>query len=175
LHIFQYIPVIRYDAKSIKEKLVRWVFYGVVLAIVPILLRHIYTGKSWDIVLAKGDLLLTCTAIAGAAIGDITGSDFPRSALKTLVTGLLVTSLLAAALWYAAVDFGQDSQDNNTSTTQTSAGSKPRSGAHASLGVVSRGSLLLFTVVFMVGGAAVVLADARVTYTPATNNESSEE
>ena len=89
-------------------RLIRWAIFGVIVAILPLVFRYLWTlsqngGASVTQMLSNGELLLISTALAASAIGEIIpcGRQYPGCAL--VAGGGCLSSLLFGALYYAAV------------------------------------------------------------------------
>jgi hypothetical protein len=90
----------------ILEKLVRWIFFGVIMALLPIAFKiiavYMKTGAySVADILAQGELLLVASALCGAAIGELFVSPPSLKLAKIIVGGSTVIILIMASLCFA--------------------------------------------------------------------------
>ncbi len=128
-------------------RLLRWMLFSVLVALIPLLLRWVallsqYMGVSnaSTLVLARGELLLISTAIAADAIGDLVASSQRNRSAKILAAGFCVLSLLFSALWYAT---------NSTIIDM---------GGSTNARIVAVGSVVVFVVTILAGGSCKWLA-----------------
>ena len=99
-------------------RLVRWMIFGVVLAITPLLINVILAGTrgsmspALQIICSRGELLLVCAGIAGAGIGEIVARGTNAAAVfKIVAVGGCVVMLFVGLAWYTAIVIYVDNHD----------------------------------------------------------------
>lgn len=90
------------------EKLVKWLIFGVILALVPLAFvwfcRLIFGQDiTLESLLSRGDLLLITAGLCAAGIGEMIGSGGALKGAKIISGGLSVVILLLSALIFAVV------------------------------------------------------------------------
>jgi hypothetical protein len=94
------------------ERLVRWLIFSVVLAIVPLVFAAFRLSSRAQLslladsvseILARGDLLLVAAILAARASGEIIGSSSSYRLLKIVANGSAILILLFGALYFADV------------------------------------------------------------------------
>lgn len=94
------------------ERIVRWFFFSVLLALVPLVFAALrfYTRapsvpltESFAHILGRGDLLLIAAILSARASGELIGSTPTYRAFKVIASGSAVLILLFAALYFADV------------------------------------------------------------------------
>lgn len=96
----------------IATKLIRWFVFGVLVALVPIVVSYLdlvvkSQAVKFDNLIGDGGLLLIISAICAGAIGELIGSG--RSALffKIVSTGVTVIILLISSFMFASIFEGR--------------------------------------------------------------------
>lgn len=91
-------------------KLIKWLFFGVVLSLVPLLATvSLLAAKATPSpspfldTIQKGELLLISAAMCGGAMGDLIGTGRDYLALKLTLGGTAVIATIFASLFYATV------------------------------------------------------------------------
>ncbi|WP_052277929.1 hypothetical protein [Microcystis panniformis] len=97
------------------RKIIQWIIFGVVLAIVPLvvaLLIRATRGQSTELVdlLRNGELLLVTAGIVGAAIGDLLGGNRTQPIFELFSGGACVLILVVSSILYADVSAAHASQ-----------------------------------------------------------------
>lgn len=92
------------------EKVVHWLIFGVVMALVPFaaaFFGDVDRGVKLHsaTLFGKGELLIVAAVIAAGAIGDLFGTEVreTRKVPKLIVLGFCVISLVATSLWFADI------------------------------------------------------------------------
>ncbi len=91
------------------EKMVRWVIFSVVIALLPIIFNYLSMltkglPTSLEIVISRGELLIVSAAINAAAIGELFGSGTTNKRIpKIIAGGVCVIILLLTSLWFADI------------------------------------------------------------------------
>lgn len=90
------------------EKLVRWLVFGVVFALLPLFFNYLKAyGRGATIspadLSAHGELLLISAAIAAAAVGELLASGRRYQIAKIIAGGGSVLLLAVASLWFADI------------------------------------------------------------------------
>jgi hypothetical protein len=90
------------------EKLVRWIMFSVLMSLVP--LAASYFGLRLDrrpvhleMLVARGELLLICTTLGAAAIGELFPSGRENAIGKMFAAGTSLLGLVVCSLYFAAV------------------------------------------------------------------------
>jgi len=88
----------------LKEKIVEWFIFSVLLGLLPIvfsLLRLLTRGDAPSILdlFSHGELLLPAAALSGAAVGNLFSENIRRS-IGTLICGGGSVLILAVSSWY---------------------------------------------------------------------------
>jgi hypothetical protein len=88
------------------EKLVRWIFFGVFMALLPIAFKiiaiYLKTGiYNVSETLAQGELLIVASALCGAAVGELFGAPVGLKLAKIIVGGSAVIILIITSLCFA--------------------------------------------------------------------------
>ena len=125
-----------------REKLIHWLIFSVLLALTPIGLNCLFTftiGKvpTLATLFSKGELLLISAILTGRAIGELTISDASRRISKLIVVGCCVIILIFASAW-----FGLMSAGISTNTD-----------------FVSWGSIVVFATAVLVSGWCILLTE----------------
>jgi hypothetical protein len=128
------------------ERMTRWFIFGVLSSLFPLCLG--YVGLRLDggtptliSVLGQGELLLICTVITAAGVGELLTADRKYPVRKLIVGGACVIIGLFAASCFAMV----------------------KSRAHPDLGTIQTISLWLFAGTLLAGGSCVSLAHEEKT------------
>jgi hypothetical protein len=90
------------------ERLVRWIVFGVLIALLPIAFRYALESTTGPVpslahLLADGELLLISSAIAAGAVGELIGRGRNRLILQLISAGGCIATVLFASLYYAYV------------------------------------------------------------------------
>jgi hypothetical protein len=91
--------------------LFKWLVFGVLFALTPLLgdyfmhSVHPIQGMtlSWQGVLMKGELLLVCSAISGAGVGELIGSGREWLPFKIICGGGCIVILFIAVVLYSGI------------------------------------------------------------------------
>jgi hypothetical protein len=97
---------------AIANKMMRWLIFGVVVALVPIgysYLNLILKDKSPTLagVIGDGGLLLIISAICAGALGEVIGSGADWAFFKIISSGGAIITLLLSSLLFASVFEGR--------------------------------------------------------------------
>ncbi|HEV3050735.1 MAG TPA: hypothetical protein VGX50_10515 [Longimicrobium sp.] len=91
-----------------KEKLVRWLMFTVAFSLVP--LASTYFGLWLDrreaslaVVVAHGELLLICTSVGAAALGELLPGDGKNAIAKLLAAGTSLLGLAFSSFYFATI------------------------------------------------------------------------
>ena len=130
-------------------RLVRWLVFGVLLAIVPLVINVIISGtrgamssSALQIICSRGELLLVCAGIAGAGIGEIVARGTNAAAVfKIIAVGGCVLMLFIGLAWYTAIVIYVEGNSN------------------IDLHFVTDGSLVVFACTFLCAGGCVALSE----------------
>ena len=128
------------------EKVVRWLLFGVGIAIVPICLNYLtLSGRgvspSFTMLISRGELLLVAAVISAEAISRLIGSEKKRGIRKVLAGGGCIIILFLCAGWFASI-----SADLAT-------------GNHVDAQVVTYNSIWMFMFALISGGSCVALEE----------------
>lgn len=138
----------RMEQLSTKDKLLHWLFFGVIMSLVPFaatvfgdLDRGI--GMSLSNLFGQGQLLIIATIISAGGIGDLfgTAADKSRRTPKLLVLGFSLINLVVTCLWFADI----------SALVVTRHPADP--------GTVAVGSIILFVFAVMEGVSALALTE----------------
>lgn len=139
------------QASSTPEKVLRWLFFGVLMALAPFLALLINditnsTPMSLASFFGHGELLIVATIIAAGGIGDLFGTEVRRERrmAKLIVLFCCIAVLVATCFWFAAV------------STLVATEHPPQ---HPE--TVAWGSIMLFAFGVLAGGSALLLSEAR--------------
>ncbi|HUF08553.1 MAG TPA: hypothetical protein VMO47_04475, partial [Rhodothermales bacterium] len=118
-----------------RAKIIRFVVYGVVVALLPIAIKCIHMvmyGESLSLpsILSNGELLLVTVALTAGGIGEVVSSGNKLGATKLLAAGGCVIILVLSAAWFGQI-----------SASLTNGVAFDRS-------IVASGSLIIFVVAF---------------------------
>jgi hypothetical protein len=96
------------EAKRMAEKLVRWLVFSVIFALLPLAFNYLRisirgTAPTLALLLSRGELLLVCAAIAATAIGELIGSGGERKIAKYVAGGGCVFVLFLASALFAEI------------------------------------------------------------------------
>jgi hypothetical protein len=95
---------------SLAEEAVRWLFFVIIMALVPFIAtaigdsdRHI--TLSLANIFGRGDLLIVATVVAADAAGRLVSSDFPDSRRigRMILFGLCSLTIAITCLWFADI------------------------------------------------------------------------
>ena len=90
------------------EKFFRWLFFGVIIAMLPIAFHYIclFLGKSSPSitkVISNGELLIIAVGMTSAAIGELFAWQSQNSIYKVILGGSCTTLLILSALLFAYI------------------------------------------------------------------------
>jgi uncharacterized membrane protein len=94
---------------AVREKLLRWAFFGLVFAVLPIIFNAVSAvTRNQDIslyvLLSHGELLLVSAGIAAASGGELFGSEESRfRQTRLFLVGMSFLIVCAASLWFADI------------------------------------------------------------------------
>lgn len=91
-----------------KEKLVRWFMFSVLVSLVPLAFAYFnlrLDGREarLELVLARGELLLICTTLGAAALGELFPGNPENAIGKLFAAGTSVLGLLVCSFYFAAI------------------------------------------------------------------------
>jgi hypothetical protein len=95
---------------SLAEEAVRWLFFVIIMALVPFMAtaiddsdRHI--AMSLASIFGRGDLLIVATLVSADAAGRLVSSDFPESRRigRMILFGLCLLTIAITCLWFADI------------------------------------------------------------------------
>ena len=95
--------------RAIGEKLLRWMLFGVVFAVLPIVfnfLSAVTRGQSIALssLTSHGELLLVSVGISAAATGELFGREAgPLRSFRLFVVGMSLIIVCVASLWFADI------------------------------------------------------------------------
>ena len=94
-----------------REKLIHWLIFSVLLALTPIGLNCLFTftiGKVPTLasLFSKGELLLISAILTGRAIGELIISGGNRRISKLILVGCCVIILMFASAWFGLMSAG---------------------------------------------------------------------
>jgi hypothetical protein len=124
----------------------RWVFFAVVLALLPLALGIVSTATRgepirFDPLFMHGELLLVSTAILGAALAELFSTRRQRfPTLRLWAGGAAATVLISSAAWFADVAAGI------------------RDGSKLDYHTIAVGSLVAFGLALITGVSCVLIA-----------------
>ena len=87
----------------------RWLVFGVVLGLLPILFNFMYIvtipkiGLSWGILLGRGELLLLAVGLCAGALGDLVLMRRGWGTFKIVATGLCVIEIASSSAYFMIV------------------------------------------------------------------------
>jgi hypothetical protein len=130
------------------EKIVRWLIFSVVIALLPLAFNYIRiliqgTNPTLVVLLSRGELLLVSAAIAAAAIGELIASGEEWRIAKYVAGGGCVSVLFLTSALFAEIS-------NAT-----------YSGAAVNSALISSSSALLFGFAVVSSASCIVLAELR--------------
>lgn len=138
----------RLEPQSINEKLLHWLFFGVVMALVPFaaaIFSDVDRGKSFAFssLFGHGDLLIIATIISAGGIGDLFGTavDKRHRTPKLVVLGCSIVSIAVTCIWFGDI----------SSLLFTAHPADPKT--------VAVGSLILFVFAILEGISALMLSE----------------
>lgn len=138
----------RLEPQSISEKLLHWLFFGVLMALVPfvaVIFSDVDRGKGFDYssLFGRGDLLIVATIISAGGIGDLFGTavDKRHRTPKLIVLGCSIVSIAVACIWFGDI----------SSLLFTAHPADPKT--------VAVGSLILFVFAILEGISALMLSE----------------
>src|SRR4051794_279524 len=141
-------PPAKRPAEAVLASVFRWFFFGVGLALLPILasglaaLTRDQPHFRVDSVLAGGELLLVASAIVGAALAELFYQTRPRFPILRLSTGgFSFLLIVAASLWFAEI------------------AAERRDGTQLDDHFIAVGSLVVFGLSLLSGVSCLVLAE----------------
>ena len=93
---------------STTTKLARWFIFGVVFALVPLLITSVIKTTIgppvlWCDIVAHGELVLLAVALCGAGLGEILGTRTKEPLSDLCAGGACTTVLVGASIYYSAV------------------------------------------------------------------------
>ena len=96
-------------------KLLRWIIFSVVVALVPLIFNYLrLETRGHEVavfeVIENGELMLIVAALCAASIGGLIGSSGAFQPLKIAAGGGATVSLMVAALYYADVSAARYSE-----------------------------------------------------------------
>lgn len=133
----------------IRDKLIKWTFFGVIFAIFPIFANMLSgvtrsSSPGFDGLLGRGELLLISAAVAAASAGELFGRDEIRmKSARLLLVSFSVLLIGISSYWYADVAAGIQAHQ--------------QIDAHA----VAVGSLIVFVLTCVVGACCVIVSELR--------------
>ena len=139
-------------AERLTAKLMRWLIFSVVLALVPLAftaLRLSTRGDSPSLLtcllraISRGELLLIAAILCGRSSGELVGSGTSYRISKTISAGGAVILLMLAALYFADVTAAQ------------------LSGQHIEAALVQKVSLILFVCGLFCSASCLTLAELQ--------------
>jgi hypothetical protein len=137
---------VKYGRNNMSAKLLRWLIFGVLLALVPLVFswfcRLIFSeDASLKTLLSQGELLLITAALCAAAIGELLGSDDKQKNWKIISGGASLMILIFSALIFSVI--------SNQSLFSTS----------PDIDAVKVASLIVYFCAFVSSGACVYLSE----------------
>jgi hypothetical protein len=127
----------------------KWAFFGVILALIPLISGVLMVRTQgplkeplMQLVCSRGELILVCAGIAGAAIGDLIGAGNKLLVPKLVAGGSCVLMMILGAIWYGVI-------------VADIAANRPVDASF-----VTGGSLPIFIITLLAAGSCVVLAEA---------------
>lgn len=95
---------------SITEEAIRWLFFVVIMALVPFMATTIgdidrKISLSLAAIFGRGDLLIVATVISADAVGRLMSSEFPESRRigRTILLGTTLITIAITCLWFADI------------------------------------------------------------------------
>jgi len=94
---------------AVREKLLRWAFFGVVFAVLPIIFNAVSAVSrnqniSLYVLLSHGELLLVSAGISAASGGELFGSEEPTfRQTRLFLVGMSFLIVCGASLWFADI------------------------------------------------------------------------
>lgn len=90
------------------EKLVRWLIFSVVIALLPLAfnLLNIISQEntiSFYLIFSHGELLLVSAAITATAIGELVASGKNKAIAKLISGGCCTVDLIVASYWFSLI------------------------------------------------------------------------
>lgn len=90
------------------EKLVRWFMFSVLVSLVPLALTYFnlwldHREGQFEVLVARGELLLICTTLGAAAIGELFPGNREHGLAKLLIAGGLILLILISSVCFAAI------------------------------------------------------------------------
>lgn len=127
------------------EKLVSWLFFSVILALVPLLVSSLIQvthkqAANLETVLAHGELLLIAAGLCAASAGELIGTGSGMKILKLIAGGSAIVILVFAAIYFADIAASNQAK------------------AVVDLGLVCDTSLTLFTCALFSSGCCIALS-----------------
>lgn len=139
----------RLEPQSISEKLLHWLFFGVLMALVPFIaaiFSDVDRDKTFDFssLFGHGDLLIIATIISAGGIGDLFGTavDKRHRTSKLIVLGCSIVSVAVTCMWFGDI----------SSLLFTAHPADPTT--------VAVGSLILFVFAIIEGISALMLSES---------------
>ena len=139
----------RLEPQSISEKLLHWLFFGVVMALVPFIaaiFSDVDRDKAFSFpsLFGHGDLLIIATIISAGGIGDLFGTavDKRHRTPKLIVLGCSIVSVAVTCMWFGDI----------SSLLFTTHPADPMT--------VAVGSLILFAFAIIEGISALMLSES---------------
>lgn len=129
-----------------RSKVIRFVIYGVVVALLPIAIKCIHIVMYGEVltlpaILSNGELLLVTVALTAGGIGEVVSSGESLGATKLLAAGGCVIILVLSAAWFGQI-----------SASLTNSVAYDRS-------IVASGSLTIFILAFVSSLTCVVASE----------------
>ncbi len=96
------------------EKLIRWFMFSVLVSLVPLGLTYFnlwMDGRDvhLEMLVARGELLLVCTTLGAAALGELFPGSRENAIEKLLVGGASILLILMSSFCFAAIQARQSS------------------------------------------------------------------
>jgi uncharacterized membrane protein len=141
-------PVVSRD--EVLERLLRWFFFSVVIAVVPIVFNGVSAINrnevlTWQALLVHGEFYLVSVAVTAAALGEMFNRESKRLRLTRMcLFGFGFTLIVMASLLFADV-----------------ASNARRVGAQVNFNSVAWSSVTFFVFSVIIGGCCIVVSEFR--------------
>lgn len=94
------------------ERMIRWFIFSVLLSLVPLTLSYVAMqldgGRvSLHMLMGRGELLLICTTVGAAALGELIPAGRDNAILKLLAGGCTMLVVVVSSLSFAAIQSRQ--------------------------------------------------------------------
>jgi ABC-type transport system involved in multi-copper enzyme maturation permease subunit len=78
----------------------RWLFFGVALAIIPVLISFLWLprNESVTMLLSHGDLAVIASALAGISMGELIGPDEPEKWIRNVLMSSCILLLVGSVV-----------------------------------------------------------------------------